>query len=65
MSFNQSRKQFFAKLFGVAAVAGVLPKLLAKTVTSATEAEKPRETTPAAFAVRTDPRAVARQTEKP
>jgi hypothetical protein len=58
VSHQHSRKNFFAKLLGLFAVAGVAPKLLAKsTVSSAVAAPVP----PAApFKVSADSRTVAR-----
>jgi len=54
-----SRKQFFAKLLGLAAVASVLPKVFAKTaVASVAKAENNLP-----FAIQTDSRAVVRQVD--
>ncbi len=56
MSPNCSRKSFFAKLGGLIAAVGILPKVLAK---SETRAAAP--TVPAHVALRPEQRAVARQ----
>ena len=57
MSHQHSRKTFFAKLLGLFAVAGVAPKLLAKTSVSPVAAP----VSPAApFKVSADSRTVAR-----
>lgn len=56
VSPNCSRKSFFAKLGGLIAAVGILPKVLAK---SETRAAAP--TVPTAIALRPEQRAVARQ----
>jgi hypothetical protein len=57
VSHDPSRKQFFAKLLGLTALAGFLPKMLAKSsVAAPAPAAEP-------VTVRPDSRAVARRTE--
>ncbi|MFA6962499.1 MAG: hypothetical protein WC205_17215 [Opitutaceae bacterium] len=57
MSHQHSRKTFFAKLLGLFAVAGVAPKLLAKSSASPAAAPVSAE---APFKVTQDSRTVAR-----
>jgi hypothetical protein len=65
VTHNSSRKQFFAKLFGVAAVAAILPKALFRFArpqeNAAANAGSARDASAMPFAVRPDPRAVARR----
>jgi len=56
VSPNCSRKSFFAKLGGLVAAVGILPKLLAKPETRAATPD-----VPAAVTLRPEQRAVARQ----
>ena len=63
MTYNSTRKQFFAKLLGVVGTASVLPTLGAKTSSSAIVPGKPEGLRPAgaSFEIRHDQRAVARR----
>ncbi|MBW8780387.1 MAG: hypothetical protein JF599_00655 [Verrucomicrobia bacterium] len=56
MSTQHSRKNFFAKLLGLFAVAGAAPKLLAKSAVAAVAPVSPASP----FVVRNDARTVAR-----
>jgi hypothetical protein len=56
VSYDPSRKSFLGKLIGLAAVAGLAPRLLAKSPAAAPAPVAP------ALAVRPEPRAVARRT---
>ena len=56
MNPNCSRKSFFAKLGGLVAAVGILPKVLAKT-----EARAVAPTVPTEIALRPEQRAVPRQ----
>ena len=59
MTYNSTRKQFFAKLLGVVGASSVLPKLGAK---SASPVEEPTASKPVTgFQIRHDLRAVARR----
>jgi hypothetical protein len=59
VTHNPSRKEFFAKLTGLAAAFTLLPRLFTKNSGTATPVAQPRvERT--SFAVRADDRAVAR-----
>jgi hypothetical protein len=60
VTHNPSRKYFFAKLLGVVAAAGVLPKALAKPTVDAALPEK-QSGAKKRFEVRHDERAVARR----
>ena len=60
VSHDPSRKQFFGKLLSLCAVAGVMPKLLAKS--PATRAEAVPANDPA-FLIRTDVRAISRRAD--
>jgi hypothetical protein len=62
VTYNSTRKQFFAKLLGVGATTGVLTKLSAKSASSpaarpTVDATRPKP----AFEIRHDTRAVARR----
>ena len=63
VTYNSTRKQFFAKLLGVVGAASVLPALGAKSSLSATAGGKPTGRRPAgsSFEIRHDQRAVARR----
>jgi hypothetical protein len=57
-----SRKQFFAKLLGVSAAFGVLPKLFAKTI-SVPSVRPAARSASKSFELRHDVRVVARRAE--
>jgi hypothetical protein len=59
VSHDPTRKQFFAKLLGAAAVASLAPKLVAKS--SLTTAAAPVSSAPVRFQLRSDTRAVTRR----
>jgi len=60
VTYNSTRKQFFAKLLGMVGTVSVLPKLFAKSESSDTTsaASKPAAS---AFKIRRDNRTVARR----
>ena len=61
MSHDPSRKQFFAKLLGLTAAFGFLPKLLAKSAAVTPVLESPVESTP--VTIRPESRAIARRAD--
>jgi hypothetical protein len=63
VTYNTTRKHFFAKLLGVVGTASVLPALGAKTSSPTTTSPKPEGRMPAesSFEIRHDQRAVARR----
>jgi hypothetical protein len=63
VTHNSTRKQFFSKLLGVVAGAGVLPKLFAKSTSSNLVSSTSAVSKPAGspFEIRHDARAVARR----
>jgi hypothetical protein len=64
VTFNSTRKQFFSKLLGVVAAAGVWPKLAAKPEGGGRHVRHPTTAgrkPSLSFEVRTDARAVARR----
>jgi hypothetical protein len=62
VTHNSSRKHFFAKLLGVVAAAGVIPKLAAKTPPSVSPVKSAAASNGVSgrFELRHDSRAVAR-----
>jgi hypothetical protein len=61
VSHDPSRKSFLAKLIGFIAVAGVAPRVVAKSAVSVTPADRPAPVSP--FTVRPDDRAVPRRAD--
>jgi hypothetical protein len=61
VSHDPSRKQFFAKLLGLIAAAGVAPKLLARS--SSTPAAESVRSAPMPFQLRPEARAVSRRAD--
>lgn len=60
VTHHQSRKQFFARMFGIGAAFSVFPKLFAKSTSTALESAQPRIAAPG-IEIRRDARAVARR----
>jgi hypothetical protein len=62
VTYNSSRKQFFAKLLGVGGATGALSKLVANSGSSPAAPRASRATkSAAAFEIRHDARAVSRR----
>jgi hypothetical protein len=62
VTHNPTRKQFFAKMFGLAAAFSIVPKLLAKPFAGVSAAAGASGAA-APVVIRPDPRAVARRAE--
>jgi hypothetical protein len=62
VTHHPSRKEFFARLAGIAALSGVLPRLFAKSGAGASDV-KTSNAPAGSLLIRADPRAVARRAE--